>query len=151
MGEKGGGCLKAALITGGLVAFACAVLVGACVILVKSTPTPPPTTLSAAAQRLGGELTYCPGSGLPGLGLRRAREIPPCPVEMYLGRTLKDPTSYEADPGIGKRACSASAGKDVWLVDCTYRARNSFGAMVRHSQRFHVKGSAVLKVEDARP
>ena len=157
MRESGGGCLKAFAIVAALLAVAGAVIVGAWALLWRSASkqveaeraAAPPSTLSADEQRLG-KLEYCPGQGIPGLGLRRAREIPPCPVELYLGRGLKDPRSYEADPGIGKRACSISAAKDVWLVDCRYRARNSFGALVAHSQRFHVKGNAVVKVEDER-
>jgi hypothetical protein len=144
--KSGGGCLKALLITAGLVCFAGLLLVGMCAYIVKTAPTPPPTTLSAQEQRFG-KIEYCPGSGLKGLGFSRIREAPPCPVEMYLARSLKDPSSYQ---GVGKRACDVSAGDKAWLVDCTYRAKNSFGALVVHTQRFHVLNGAVVKVEDAR-
>lgn len=150
----GGGCLKAFLIVGVLVAVACAVVLGTCVKIKRQVDAEraaaPPSTMSAAEQRLG-KLGYCPGSGLKVLGgFSRIREAPPCPVEMYLARSLKDPSSYQGAPYAGTRACSVEESKDAWLVDCSFRAKNSFGALVVHTQRFHVMGGAVVKVENIR-
>ena len=108
----------------------------------QPTATPDPDEV-----RLG-KLGYCPGMGRKGLGFSRIREAPPCPVEMYLAANLKDPSSYEGPKGVGARACSVSAGKDAWLVECRYRARNSFGALVPHAQRFHVTAGQVVKVQN---
>jgi hypothetical protein len=151
--KGGGGCFKAFLIMAGIFAGVGVLGVGACLLLVSSAKeaakNAPPSTLSADEQRLG-KLGYCPGSGLKGLGFSRIREAPPCPVELHLGRTLKDPSSYQGVPYAGTRACSVSPGKDAWLVDCSFRAKNSFGALVVHTQRFHVLHGVVTKVEDAR-
>jgi len=119
------------------------------------SPTPKPRTLAEALAAGEGKdimkgMGYCPGEGLPGLGFRRIREAPPCPVERYLGANLKDPSSYQAIIIGGDEACRIEQDDKArkFLVDCSYRARNSFGALVLHTQRFHVVGNRVVKVEN---
>jgi hypothetical protein len=55
-------------------------------------------------------------------------------VKMYLSETLKDPDSYQHD-----KCSPVRAEGPYWVVDCTYRAKNSFGAVMREARRFFIQ------------
>jgi hypothetical protein len=138
---------KRALLAIALLSAACA--------RTEPRPSPKPRTLADALAAGEGkdimkDMGYCPGEGLPGLGFRRVREAPPCPIERYLGANLKDPSSYQAVVIGGNEACRIEQDDKAkkYLVICSYRARNSFGAFALHTQRFHVSNNRVVKVED---
>jgi len=144
------GCLKAILVTAAVLIGSLALMCGGFALLARisrdrgapraGTSAPPPTTPSADETRLGKEPGYCPGRGLKHLGL--FVKGPPCAVELYLGRVLDDPRSFEP---VGR--CAVAPGKVAWVVDCSYRARNAFGAMILKRQRFLVRDDVLLKVE----
>lgn len=63
-------------------------------------------------------------------------------VEIYLSRVLNDPGSYE------HQTCSDVVGTgNFWVVECSYRARNRFGAMVLDAQRFFIRHGQVVRAK----
>jgi hypothetical protein len=92
------------------------------------SPSPSPTGLDEG--RLGPKPKHCPGLGLKQLGMFTGS--PPCLVELYLGKALNDPASFQLD------RCEISAGQKAWVADCSFRAKNKFGALVRQSWRFEI-------------
>jgi hypothetical protein len=55
-------------------------------------------------------------------------------VKNYLMDVLKDPDSYKHDKCTKPRA----EGR-FWVVACSYRAKNSFGAVVKEAQTFYIR------------
>lgn len=70
-------------------------------------------------------------------------------VRHYLKEVLKDPDSYQADGCTKPRAEGA-----FWVVECKYRAKNSFGALVLEVKRFFIQSGGlagegrVVRTED---
>jgi hypothetical protein len=69
-------------------------------------------------------------------------------VKYYLADHLNDPDSYQHD-----KCSKAQPQGALWVVECSYRAMNGFGALVRQAGRFFIKKGGlagegeVVKVE----
>lgn len=146
--KSGGGCGTVALILIVLPVLA----IGGCFVFVVglggakragiiATPTPVP--LTADEQRLGRQPGYCPGRYLKVVGALRGEDAPPCVVEMYLSKALKDPSSFKMES-----LCKVAAGKDAWVATCTYRARNSFGGYNLSTTDFSIKNGQLVDVSE---
>jgi len=66
-------------------------------------------------------------------------------VNTYLEKHAKDPDSVKID---GCTAATATA--KGWIVRCEYRAKNSFGAVVRGNTYFAIKQNAVVATEEVK-
>ena len=95
-----------------------------------------------AAARLGPKPDrYCPGQGLPTVGMVFGQRPPPCAVEIYLSKALHDPKSFEME-----ELCDVTPAKTSWLVTCQYRAKNAFGALRRQTTTFEMRGDQLIGV-----
>mgnify|MGYP000212043689 CR=1 FL=1 len=65
-------------------------------------------------------------------------------VEKYLKFSAHDPDSIEFD-----NCSSVYHITTGWLVRCTYRGKNTFGALVRNTNWFTIKHGAVIKQHEA--
>ncbi len=54
-------------------------------------------------------------------------------VKNYLSETLNDPDSYQHD-----KCSTPKKDGSLWVVECSYRAKNAFGGVVRAAQRFYI-------------
>jgi hypothetical protein len=55
-------------------------------------------------------------------------------VKYYLAENLNDPDSYQHDKCTPVRADGA-----FWVTECSYRAKNGFGALILQRQRFYIQ------------
>lgn len=61
-------------------------------------------------------------------------------VRQYLKQVAHDPSSIQI---VGCREPELT--DSCWQLDCQYRGKNSFGALVLNTTRFYVRGDAVLR------
>lgn len=150
--QQGDGCAGTAIKGFLILCLLLTLGVGACFVFVAgiggakragiiATPTPVP--LTADEQRLGRAPGYCPGRYLKVVGALRGEDAPPCVVEMYLSKALKDPASFKMDS-----LCKVVARETAWVATCTYRARNSFGGYNLSTTDFSIKNGQLVDVKE---
>lgn len=96
-------------------------------------------SLKVALDKLGKQPGYCPGLALK--GSRLGSHPPPCAVGMYLAKTLNDPNSFQSE------GCDVGISGESWVANCTFRARNAFGALVQQTWRFTIKNDQVINAQ----
>lgn len=80
---------------------------------------------------------------------RRAGGVPG-PVYSYVVSTAHDPGSISFG-NCSDQAWHESRGSESWwTVDCFYRGRNAFGALIARTDRFYMQQGAVVRVEPVR-
>ncbi len=147
------GCLKSLGVAGGVVVFLVVIVPAGCVGIfalarsmgmfepsAQQRAAASPKALSEDEKRLGEKPVYCPGFYLEHLGMFSGG--PPCVVEGYLAKTLKDPASFKP-----LAPCTVTPTTDAWEVSCAYRAKNSFGALTVENRSFFIRGGKLVKVQ----
>lgn len=94
--------------------------------------------LKMAAARKALEAKCGPEPKMCAVGLKTL----PCAVKERLTATLKDPASLSL-----QEACEARDDVDGWVASCSYRARNSYGAMTVERHLFKIRDEHIVYMD----